>query len=119
MGFLSKHVGADQHNTFLGYRKSPGVICMVLPNDGVIRNPAAFVDDGPADAAFSADTGFWQDYGPQEFRALRSPGHWRTAAIGARWRLKRYSLPETMELVALPVRPGSSRMNLAGGSCSW
>jgi hypothetical protein len=58
MGLLLQHVGADQYNTFLGYRKSPGVICVVLPNDRVIRNPAAFVDDGPADAAFFADMSF-------------------------------------------------------------
>ena len=27
--------------------------------------------------------------------------------------------PDTMELTAMPRRPSSSRMNLAGGCCTW
>ena len=27
--------------------------------------------------------------------------------------------PDTMELMAMPRRPSSSRMNFAGGCCTW
>ena len=70
MGFRLQHVGADQHDSFLGYGKSLGIICMVLPDNRMIRNLAAFVDDGPADAAFFTDTDVRQDHGPQQFRAF-------------------------------------------------
>ncbi len=83
-----------------------------------IRDLAALVDDRAGDHAAAADVAF----GRTTERSMLVRSSTRTLENSSDSRTTAPEMmqpPETMELMAMPRRPSSSRMNFAGGCCTW
>ena len=85
---LSEHVRTDEHDAFFSHGEALGVVGVIFADDRVVGNHATLVNDGPADAAFFANTGGGQQNRLQDFGAFVHGDAGEQQGIGECWRLK-------------------------------
>ena len=113
-----EHVARHEHDAAVGDVEVLLSASRSLADDGAVRDAAALVDDRIRNVAAAADL----DVGSTTERRTSLPSSTITPKNSSD---SRTTAPETMqppatiELIASPRRPSSSRMNFALGTCCW
>ena len=87
----------------------------VVADDGAVGDVDVAVDDGVADAAVAADVDVGEDDAGVDVGVGVDADIVGERRSCARPSPETMEPAETMELMAMPVRPGSPKTNLAGG----
>jgi len=115
---LPHHLRRHQDNTLFTDVETLSILDVIFTNDGVIGNDGSLVDNGVSNAAVFSD----RNPGNTTLSLTRLQVSIRVAKKITE-RLTRAPAmmqpPLISESMASPRLPSSSKINLAGGSCSW